>query len=111
MEFVCPVCETIGKIAEKNLEHPLTKTTCQSCSAILLLNPENGNVDAHKAPLKDTLSLKRSSTQQSDEFSSVLSMSSQNAGSKDWTAVVVVGIVLIVLVAAGIYFVLNLDII
>ena len=111
MEFVCPVCKAIGNIAEKNLEHPVTKTTCHNCGAILLINPEKGNVDAHKAPLKDSLSLKSSSPQPTDEFSSVLSMRPQDMGSRDWPAIVVVVIILIVLIAAGIYFVLNLDII
>jgi hypothetical protein len=111
MEFVCPVCKATGNIAEKNLEHPVTKTTCQNCDAILLIDPEKGNVDAHKAPIKDSLSLKRSSTQPTDAFSSVLSMRPQDMGSRDWPAIVVVVIILIVLIAAAIFFVLNPDII
>jgi hypothetical protein len=111
MEFVCPVCKAIGNIPEKNLEHPVTKTTCQNCGTILLINPEKGNIDAHKAPLKDPLSLKRSSTQPTDEFSSVLSMRPQDMGSRDWPAIVVVVIILIVLIATGIFFVLHQDII
>ena len=110
MEFVCPVCEAIGNIPENNLEHPLTKRNCQDCGAILLINPQKGNVDANKAPLKDSLSLKSSSTQPTDAFSSVSTMRPQDMGSRDWPAIVVVVIILIILIAAGIYFVLNLDI-
>jgi hypothetical protein len=109
MEYVCPVCEEIGNIPEKNLEHPLTKRTCRNCGAILLINPENGKVDAHKAPLKDSLHLKNSNTQAIEKFESVLSDRLQDTVSRDWPAIVVVVIILIVLFAAGIYSVLNLD--
>jgi hypothetical protein len=110
MEFVCPVCKVIGNIPLKNLEHPVTKTTCQTCGAILLINPEKGNVGAHKAPLKDSLSLKSSSTQPTGAFSSILSMRQQDIDSKDWPAIAVIVFILIVLIAAGIYFALNPDI-
>jgi hypothetical protein len=109
MEYMCPVCEAIGNITEKNLEHPLTKRTCRNCGAILLINPENGNVDAHKAPLKDSRHLKSSNTQAIEKFESVLSDGLQDAVSRDWPAIVVVVVILIILFAAGIYSVLNLD--
>jgi hypothetical protein len=110
MEFVCPVCKVIGNIPEKNLKYPVTKTSCQTCDAILLINPENGNVDAHKAALKDSLSLKSSSTQPIGAFSSILSMHQQDIDSKDWPAIAVIVFILIFLIAAGIFFALNLDV-
>jgi ribosomal protein S27E len=89
MKFVCPVCKTEGSIPEDRLEHPVTKTTCQNCSAILLVNPESGKVDAHKAPLKDSYELENSSTQSTDRATSVLSMRSKEKGMRDWPAIVV----------------------
>jgi ribosomal protein S27E len=107
MEFVCRVCKVIGNIPEKNLEHPVTKISCQTCGAILLINPEKGNVDVHKVPLKDSLTLKSSSTQPADAFASILSMRHQNIDSKDWPAIAVIFFILIFLIAIGIYFALN----
>jgi hypothetical protein len=103
MEFVCPVCKVIGSIPGENLEQLVTKTTCQTCGAILLINPKNGNVDAHKAPLKDSLTLKSSNTQSAEAFSSILSMHQQDIGTKDWPAIAVIVFILIVLIAAGIF--------
>jgi hypothetical protein len=107
MEFVCPVCKTDGSIPEDRLEHPVSKTTCQSCGTILLVNPDSGKVDAHKSPLKDSPESEISGTQPIDKISSVLSMRSKESCIKDWPAIVVVVIILIVLIAAGIYLVLN----
>lgn len=45
MKFVCPVCKTEGSIPEDRLEHPVTKTTCQNCGSILLVNPDSGKND------------------------------------------------------------------
>jgi hypothetical protein len=110
VEFICPVCKTAGNTAKKGPELQITKKTCKKCSAILLINPENGNVDAHKAPLKDSLSLKNHSTRSTVAASSVLSSHLQNHGYKDWPAIAVLVIILSILIAAGIYFVLNLSI-
>jgi hypothetical protein len=111
MKFECPVCKTEGSIPEDRLEHPVTKTTCQNCSAILLVNPESGKVDAHKSPLKDSPEFKISNSQSTDKATSVLSMRSKERGIKDWPAVVVVVIILIILIAAGVYFAVNLNIV
>ena len=111
MEFLCPVCKTIDNISNMNLEHPVTKATCQQCAAILLINPENGNVDAHKAPIKDTQSLKSSSGMQStDSFSHALSKRLMAGDSRDWPAIIVFVIVLAILISTGILLGLNVAI-
>jgi hypothetical protein len=111
MKFLCPVCKTEESIPEDRLEHPVTKTTCQNCGTILLVNPDSGNVDAHKSPLKDSPEFEISGTQPTDKAASVLSMRSKERGIKDWPAIVVVVIFLIVLIAAGVYFAVKLDIV
>ena len=111
MEFVCPVCKAIGNISDENLTHPLTKTSCQKCSTILLINPEKGNVAAHKAPIKDSLRSESSNTHPTDAYSSILSMRPQETNSRDWSAIVVVSVVLVVLISAGIIFTINMDVI
>jgi hypothetical protein len=111
MKFACPVCKTEGSIPEDRLEHPVTKTTCQNCSTILLVNPESGKVDAHKSPLKDSPELEISSTQSTDRATSVLFMRSKEMGMRDWPAIVVLIICLVILIASGVYFAINLDIV
>lgn len=111
MELVCPVCKTDGSIPEDRLEHPVTKTTCQNCGTILLVNPDSGNIDAHKSPLKDSPEFEISGTQPTDKGASVLSMRSKERGIRDWPAIVVVVIFLIFLIAAGVYFAVKLDIV
>jgi ribosomal protein S27E len=111
MESVCPVCKNEESIPEDRLEHPITKTTCQGCGTILLVNPDSGKVDAHKSPLRDSPEFEIFSTQPSDKASSVLSMRSKEKSVRDWPAIVVVVIFLIVLIAAGVYFAVNLGIV
>jgi hypothetical protein len=110
-DYVCPVCRTDGSIPENRLEPPVTKATCHNCGTILLVNPDSGKVDAPKSPLKDSTKLEISGTQPNDENSSVLSMRSKERGTRDWPAIVVVVFFLSILIAAGIYFTVNFDIV
>jgi hypothetical protein len=109
MKFVCPICETDSRISEDNLAHPITKTTCRQCGTILLVNPETGNVDAHKSPLKGTREFAVSAAQTTEPDLAVLEMRRTNQGSRDWTALIIVLVVLIILISAGIYFTAHLD--
>jgi ribosomal protein S27E len=112
MKFECPICKASGNISENDLEHPVTRTTCPDCGTILLINPETGKVDAHKSPLKDSPAFKTISHNRSaDSPAPLLSMRPGKHSGRDWTAAVVVAIIVLVLISAGIYFVLNLDII
>jgi hypothetical protein len=107
MNYVCPVCNETGKIADEDLEHPVTKTNCPHCRAILMVNPDSGNVDAWKSALKDAPGVSESVSQRNQKDSSVLEQSSQNLANRDWTAIVVFGVILLVLIAAGIYLFFN----
>ena len=108
MEFVCPVCKTKGNIVPD--DHPTTKTTCLNCGMILFINPADGSVDAFKSPLKDSPILESSAGPPTDKSASVLSMGRQSKESKDWTAVLSVAVILIILISAGLYFALYTDI-
>jgi hypothetical protein len=110
MKFTCPVCKSTGNLPQNDLEKPITKTTCQSCAAILLVNPDSSKVEAHKSSLKDP-GLEDSSLPQNDEAPSALSMHPQDRQSRDWLAVGVIIVVLIILIAAGIYFAMNVYVI
>ena len=107
MEFVCPVCKTTGNITEDDLNRPITKTTCPNCDIILLVNPDDGSVDAHKSPFKDSPIMEPLEGRPMDKSESVLSMSRQGKESRDWTAVLLVAAILIILISAGFYFAFN----
>jgi hypothetical protein len=111
MNFVCPICEAAVNLPEDNFEYPVTKKMCQSCGTILFVDPVGGNVDAYKSPFKSSTVLKISNTERIDRDKSVLSLSSQTQGAKDWLAIIVVGSILAILIAAVLYFFNNLDII
>lgn len=106
------MCGASGTIPEDDLEYPVTRTTCAECGTILFINPDTGKVDAHKSPLKDAPAFKTISNDRSDDSSAtVLSMRPEGKSAGDWTAVLVVAVIVLILISAGIYFALNLDII
>jgi hypothetical protein len=103
------MCEVTGEMSEEDLTHPVTRTSCRECGAILLINPDTGKVDAHKSPLKDSSVIEASDSQPTDRSPPVLEMRSQDKDGRDWTAVLVVVIILLVLISAGIYLVIDLN--
>ena len=110
MKFTCPVCETTGDLPDDDLVDPVTRKTCGDCGAILLINPETGEVDAHKSPLKDSSVMEDSGRRATDKSASVLTSRPKSGEGGDRTAVVVIAIILIILIAAGVYFTITLDI-
>jgi transcription elongation factor Elf1 len=110
MKFECPICETEGSISENDLAYPITKASCRQCGTILLVNPETGKIDAYKKPFKGTREFAISGSQTTDTAAAppVLEMPT-GKGSRDWTAIITVLVILIVLIAAGIYFAGHLD--
>ena len=109
MEFTCPICETSDDILEDHLAHPVTRTTCRNCDAILLINPKTGRVDAHKSPLKDSPAIEASGDPSAAKAESVLSKRPQGRNARDWTAIVVVTVIFLVLLSAGVFFAIKLD--
>jgi hypothetical protein len=104
------MCKATGDISEDDLSHPVTRTACQNCGTILLINPETGKVDAHKSPLKDAPNLETSATGSTGEPKPVLDMRPQNKDARDWTAPIVVVIILVALISVGFYLVINVEI-
>ncbi|MEJ2728284.1 MAG: hypothetical protein P8185_07200 [Deltaproteobacteria bacterium] len=107
MKFICSICEASGEISEGELERPLTRAICQNCGTILIINPDTGKVVVHASPLKGSSAIETSGNRSTDSSDSVLSMSPRGRTAKDWTAVVVVAGVLLVLISTGIYLAFN----
>jgi hypothetical protein len=87
------MCEATGDISEDDLTHPVSRTACQKCGAILFIDPDTGRVDAHKSPLKDSPALGTSGSRSGAEPAPVLSMHPQITETRDWTAMVVLVII------------------
>jgi len=103
MKFICPVCKTAGDIPEDDSVMPALQTTCQKCGKALSIERETG--------LAQPLSADRrtSGTRPKYDTSSVLSMSPRDKGKRDYTAIGIFSVVLTILIAAGVYFTLNLE--
>ncbi|HHP7235829.1 MAG TPA: hypothetical protein ACFCUC_14450 [Desulfobacterales bacterium] len=104
MKFTCSLCGTKGEIRPEDTGKPVNRATCENCGAILFLDPD-GRVEKHKSPVKDTSRIRPASTQGSD---SVMDVPGQS-GTRDWLAIAVVGLVVALLCAAGIYVILYFD--
>jgi len=111
MKYTCPICEESGNISEENLEQPVTPVACRKCGTLLLVDPDTGKVDAYKSPLKDSPTLKTSTNRLVDVSASIFDRRPQGRAARDWTAILVVAIVVLVLISAGAYFAVNSGII
>ena len=110
MKFVCPVCKTPGNIPdhEGKSDQPAAQTTCLKCGTGLSVELNTGQVQqqsAGKDPQED-----RAAPAGRPKYAaeSVLSMRPRDKGKKDYLATGVFVIVLGVLIAAGVYFSLNI---
>ena len=105
MKFVCPICEAEGHIEEEDPARPTIRTTCQNCGTILLIDPDSGNVEAYKSPFKGTREYALTDTEKPDTEVPVTEMR-PTKGERDWTALITVSVVVIVLISTGIYLIL-----
>ena len=110
MKFICPVCKTPGDIPDPvdSSSQPATQTRCLRCATDLSVEPDTGQVQpvsAVKDPPEDRTAPSR---QPKYAVSSVLSMSPQDKGKKDYLAITVFAAVLCALIAIGVYVSLNI---
>lgn len=105
MNYTCPLCGTNGEISGENLKKPVTRATCRQCEAILFVDPDSGEVENYKSPVKDSPQISRTPIRSSESVTDIPAES----GVRDWPAIVAIGIVLALLCAAGIYLVIHLD--
>ncbi len=103
MKFICPVCKTAGDIAADDSDQPEVQTTCQKCGTDLSIARGTGQV---RTPAAGT---RPSGSRPKYETTFVLSLRSQANGKKDYTAIGIFAVVLTVLIAAGVYFTLNIE--
>lgn len=109
MEFVCPVCKSAGNIPEDDLDQPLKRTECRDCGTRLSIERKTGRVDTLPSAQDPRAGGRQRESRLMDQASSVLSMRPQEKGKRDYPAIAIFAVVLGVLIAAGVYFTLNID--
>jgi tetratricopeptide (TPR) repeat protein len=104
MKFVCPVCKATGDIPvrEKDSGQPETQITCLKCGTHLSVDDNTGRVQQRSAGQETQPGRPKYAE------SSVLSMKPQAKGKTDYLATGVFVMVLCALIAAGVYFSLNI---
>jgi tetratricopeptide (TPR) repeat protein len=110
MKFTCPVCKTTGDIPDNgdNSGQPAAQTKCIECGTDLSVELRTGRVQQQLAGQDPREDKGASSGQPKYAVSSVLSMSPQDKGKKDYLATGVFAAVLCALIAIGVYFSLNI---
>lgn len=112
MKFVCPACKTAGDIALDDSVRPVTQTTCRKCGTELSIEGESGRVQILEAGYglpEGRQSLAPSGRRPKYAASSVLSMQSRDKSKRDYPAIAVFALVLIALIAIGVYFSLRIE--
>jgi len=105
MQFICPLCSAAGDIERTGRDQTVVRTKCRRCQAILMVNPGSGEVEAHKAALKDEPRLSREVPPLGEDAPSVLSMGEKKERRRDWAAIAVLLLALLVLAAAGFWMI------
>jgi tetratricopeptide (TPR) repeat protein len=108
MKFVCPVCKTTGDIALDDTVQPAAQTPCPKCGTKLSIESESRPVQMPPAGSAHKSATPPGHRSKYGAFS-VLSMTSNTKGKRDYPAVVVFALVLIALIATGVYFSLRIE--
>jgi tetratricopeptide (TPR) repeat protein len=110
MKFTCPVCKTTGDIPDRedNSGQPATQITCLKCGTRLSVEHNSGRVQQRSVEQDPQEGRAASHSRPKYAESSVLSMKPQARGKTDYLATGVFVVVLCALIAAGVYFSLNI---
>lgn len=100
MRFECAACQTVYNISEERLTRPVTKAVCKKCGATMLIKKDAAAAEADPADGQAAAASDQERTRPRSELPSVLSMSQQRQGPRDYLAVGVVTLALIILIAA-----------
>ncbi len=109
MQFECPVCQASYNVPEDRLTQTVNKAVCKKCGVTMLINKETGEIKSQVPPDEQPSKAFIKDTRLPDGLPSVLSMSSMDAGQRDYLAISVVALALFALIGAGFYFVLYIN--
>ena len=103
MRFECAACQTVYNISDERLTRPVTKAVCKKCGATMLIKKGAATAETDPAGDQAAPDSDYEDTRPMSELPSVLSMSEQNQAPRDYLAIGVVTLALIILVAAGVF--------
>jgi len=102
MRFECAACQTVYDISDEQLTRPVTKAVCKKCGATMLIKKDAATTENDPTGGQATTASDYEDTRPQSELSTVLSMSKQSQAPRDYLAIGVVTLALIILVAAGV---------
>ncbi len=103
MRFECAACQTVYNISDERLTRPVTKAVCKKCGATMLIKKDAATAETDPAGDEAATASDYADTRPPSELPTVLSMSKQSQAPRDYLAIGVVTLALIILVAAGVF--------
>jgi len=109
MKVVCPACKTTYNVPEDKITSAMAKSACKKCGVTLFIDKGTGKVRTEEVSQKPGMESGSSSTPPRDSLPSVLSMSSEDQGGRDYLAVGVFIAALILLMIGGYFLAKNIN--
>ncbi len=109
MQFECPVCQASYNVPDDKLPQTINRAACKKCGTTMLINRETGEIKTESSPEQLPPELPIKDTRVTDDVPSVLAMSAQSRGQRDYLAIGVVVVALFVLIAGGFYVALYVN--
>jgi tetratricopeptide (TPR) repeat protein len=103
MRFECAACQTVYNISDERLTRPVTKAVCKKCGATMLIRKDAATAQIDPTGDQTTPASEYEDTRPPNELPTVLSMSKQSQAPRDYLAIGVVTLALVILVAAGVF--------
>ncbi|UCF91144.1 MAG: hypothetical protein JSW39_23170 [Desulfobacterales bacterium] len=109
MKIVCPHCRQLCTVAQDALVGPTEKIQCQKCGRRFPVNRCTEGAKTQTPPAESSFKVRKTPRPASTPIPTVSAMGSTSEKDKDYWPAVVLVLALIVLVAAGVYLVKNID--
>ena len=101
MQFECPVCQAPYNVPDDRLTQTVNRAVCKKCGTKMLINKETGEVKQQSSNADPNSEPDIKDARLYDDTPSVLSMSAQQKGQRDYLAIMVVVLALFILIGAG----------
>jgi predicted Zn finger-like uncharacterized protein len=109
MQFECPVCQASYNVPDERLPQTINRAACKKCGTTMVINKETGEIKTESSQEESPPELAITDTRVTDDVPSVLAMSAQSRGQRDYLAIGVVVVALFVLIAGGLYVALSVN--
>lgn len=103
MRFECAACQTVYNIADERLTRPVTRAVCKKCGATMLIRKDATTAQIEPAGSQAATASEYEDTRPQNELPTVLAMSKHSQAPRDYLAIGVVTLAVVILVAAGVF--------